>query len=203
MPAAIGEVVRTTIIPGQSLRQMIRTEIEDQAASGGDKPDPREIAVAIWNDVPQDTMHEIMLTALVAVINAEQRKMRAEAVQSAEVAARSKLDENGLTPAQAARVEDLEVSKQNLAEEKAVVAERRANKFFNSWVSTATGNKFLGDCTSEDFRFSSSAKKKQSESLLDSAARDEKFAKHLEKTGYTTLREMGYVDAVKALAESK
>jgi hypothetical protein len=174
----------------ERLMEIVKEEVE-----GVEEPDAVIVLNRVMNRVTDDMVEDmiepfIFLTIQDHVRN-ERRRVTTQARRDAnqrEYTSRQQINESDARDGISARIES--------------ETQRRANQFFNVWKETPTGRKFLGDCSVDDLLYSRDQQMRRAAELADAAERDDRLAIHLSDSGYDTLREMGYDEAIKAFSDT-
>lgn len=155
------------------------------------KPDVELILARVLRDVTQEMREDIVEPFIRGAIGDAVRERRRQQMSKARVEANRSLTES--------RIEAHRNDTKNSVARR-ITQERKcqADDFFNVWKNTATGRKFLGDCSVKDLLFSRDQNMKMATECADAAERDDLLAIHLSDSKCDTLREMGYEQAIQA-----
>lgn len=163
------------------------------AITAAEEPDADAIAADVLAGLSGDELEEAVRRGLALLVTRTARQMKSDALRLArEEAARDEFKRE--------REEEQAEAREALSRAAADHRQRVEDRFFGVWKETATGRKFLGECTAEDLRFSRDRQRGRSDELLTAAARDEKLALALDENDCETVRELGYDRAIQTLA---
>jgi hypothetical protein len=176
----------TVRVSSTKLSEQIEALIDDAEA-----PDAQAVSKKLLAELQGDELDAAIQRGLRLLVEHTVRKMRRDATRHAREDVERQESERKWTARRNASAEILAAA----TEEHRLRVEAR---FFSSWKETATGRKFLGECTVDDLRFSRDKHRARSDEALAASSRDERLALALDEAGVQIVRELGYDAAAAA-----